>query len=130
MESKGKEVNMSIKFCIKCGSPFRAEHGNSKHCPGKDCSEIAKLERQSKKYIIGNDAKKAIQKNHKIFSDLLGNIKSSEFELTTILKMGFVQNGFYGSYITKETQMRCYNVHDFYFHITAGNPQKIQIWKA
>ena len=88
------------------------------------------MQGQRKNYVIGDDAKKAIQKNHKIFSDLLGNIKSSEFELSTILKMGFVQNGFYGSYKTKETQMICYHVHDFYFHITAGNPQKIQIWKA
>lgn len=121
---------MSIKFCIKCGSPFRAQHGNSKYCLGKECSQKAKRERQSKNYIIGDDAKKAIQKNHKIFSYLLGNSKSKEFELSAILKMGFVQHGFYGSYITKETQMKCYRVHDFYFHITSGDPQKIQIWKA
>lgn len=121
---------MSIKKCNNCGSIFRANHGNSKYCPGKDCSQVAKLERQIKNYVIGDDAKKSIQQNHKIFTNLLDKKDADEFELLPLIKMGFDQNGFYGSFLTKETKMKSFKVQDFYFNITPDNPQKIKIWKA
>ncbi len=130
MESKNKEVAMSIKICLKCKRLYRSPHGNSKYCEGKDCKKITKSERQTKNYVIGDDAKKSIQQNHKIFTNLLGEKDSDEFELSPVIKMGFDQHGFFTNYLNKDTLMRYYRVHNFYFHITSDNPQKIQIWKA
>jgi hypothetical protein len=120
---------METKTCLYCGDSFTSTHGNLSYCPGKACSMVAKLERQNRKYPIGSDAKKAIQRNHILFMNLLGDNENGEFDLLVLLKMGFDHNGYYGSGKTKDTKMQCFVVHDYYFHITNDNPQKIKIWK-
>jgi hypothetical protein len=129
MESKRREVAMATKACLYCGNTFSPSHGNSNYCPGKDCDYQAKLERQTKNYVIGEDAKKAIQKNHKIIKGVLGDKNYEEFDLMLLLKKGFDHNGYYGQNFTKETKKPLYKVYDCYFHITSDNPQKIQLWK-
>ncbi len=128
-ELKEKEAAMENKTCLYCGDSFTSTHGNLDYCPGKDCSFLAKLHRQNKNYPIGTDAKKAIQKNHKLFMSLLGDNESGEFDLLVLLKLGFDHNGYYGSGKTKDSKIQYY-VHDCYFNITNDNPQKIQIWKT
>ena len=91
---------------------------------------LAKLQRQNKNYEIGGSAKRAIQKNHKLFMNLLADREFVEFDLMVLLKQGFDQNGYYGSGKTTDTKMQCYRVHNCYFHITADEPKKIKIWKA
>lgn len=120
---------MKTKTCPYTGETFVPDHGNSKYLPNSNASYQAKLERQNKKYPIGNDAKKAIQKNYKIFQNLLGDNQNIKVDLLTVLKLGFDQSGYYGSGRTRDTKKQCYKVHDCYFHITTDNPQKIEIWK-
>jgi hypothetical protein len=83
---------MKIKHCQYCHQEFVSTHGNQNYCPNKDCSYLAKLDRQNKNYDIGDDAKKAIQKNYTIFLNILGENIKSEFDLLLVLKKGFDSN--------------------------------------
>ncbi len=100
------------------------------YCPGTNHSYLAKLERQTASHMIGNDAKKAIQKNYRVFQNLLGDKKSIEVDLLTALKLGFNDIGYFGMRRTNDTQKQCFKVHDCFFHLTSTNPQKVQIWKT
>ena len=124
---------METKTCLYsgCGAPLPHSHGNTKYCPNKDCEELAKKERQDKNYPIGNDSKKAIQKNREICSALLREKESGEFDLMTVLKMGFNSDGFYGTIVWGESKKKLFRIHDFYFYLdTTSTSKKIQIWKA
>ena len=130
MGLKRKEAVMPTRTCLFCGNSFVPTHGNMDYCPGTDHSYLAKQERQTSTHMIGNDAKKAIQKNYKIFKTLLGDNKSMEVDLLAALKLGFNDNGYYGSGRITDTQKLCYKVHDFFFHILPSSPQKIKIWRT
>ena len=54
---------MTTRVCLFCGNRFIPTHGNMNYCPDTDHSYLAKQERQTANHMIGNDAKKAIQKN-------------------------------------------------------------------
>lgn len=111
-----------------CYKPFIVTNGNQWYCPDKNCAMLAKLDKQKSLYKIGDDAKKAIQKNHKIFLELLGSSTSKEIELTDILKKGFDQYGYFGTY-AKENGWS-YRVNNYHFEIDAIiKPTKIKIWK-
>lgn len=120
---------MITNTCLHCGKPFTAKHRNTDYCPEENCAYEAKLLRQNKNYEIGDNAKKAIQKNYKLILQLLGSTERGVFDLMYLLKLGFDQNGYYGSGITKTTEKKVMILHDYYFHITNDNPQKIEIWK-
>ena len=120
---------MKIKECLKCEEEFDPKHGNENYCKKKKCQYEAKKERQAKNYLIGKDAKLAIQKNHKILQHLLADANMITVDLMKVLKMGFDQNGYYGSYITADTNIQAYEVHDIRFNISTDNPKKIKIWK-
>jgi hypothetical protein len=115
---------------VHCGAPLPDSHGNTQYCPGTDCDYLAKLARQSKNYEIGDNAKKAIQKNHALFLKVLGEGNHIELDLLYLLKLGFNQDGYYGIGVTKTTQKKVFIVHDCYFHITSNTPQKIEIWRT
>jgi len=124
---------MATKTCLYsgCGAILPLCNGNRKYCPGKNCDELAKGERQTKNYPVGDDAKKAIQKNREICNILLGEKESGEFDLMMVLKMGFDSDGFYGTIIWGEPKKKLFKVYDFYFHLdTSSATKKIQIWKA
>jgi len=121
---------MPIRTCHykKCEKAFKVTNGNQLYCPDKNCAILAKLERQQSQYEIGDDAKKAIQTNHKIFTELLGNNKKKEFELSNVIKKGFNSKGYFESY-TNDGKMY-YNVHNYIFEIDlTTNQNKINIWK-
>jgi hypothetical protein len=122
---------MVTRICLHCKEPFLSKHGNAEYCPGTDCSYQAKLERQTNMYEIGDDAKKSIQKNWQLFSKLLGENEKGEFDLMTVIKMGFNADGFYGTFLWGETKKKLFRVYDYYFHVDGSAPnQKIQLWKA
>jgi len=120
---------MKIKECLKCEEEFDPKHGNENYCKKKKCQYEAKKERQAKNYLIGKDAKLAIQKNHKILQHLLADANMITVDLMKVLKMGFDQNGYYGSGIIKESNKKVMMVHDIYFHVTSENPKKMEICK-
>lgn len=121
---------MTTNTCLHCGSDLPVSHGNVKYCPGKGCEVNAKKERQNKNYPVGDDVKKAIQKNRKLFLQVLGDTFYIELELLHLLKLGFEQDGYYKIAVTTTSQKKVFRVHDCYFHITSGNPQKIEIWRT
>ena len=114
-----------IKICLHCGEEFNLTHKNQLYCPEKNCSYAAKLDRQNADYQIGEDAKKAIQKNVELFRSLLGNEKQLEFEAVDLEKKGFNQFGYFGTHLSKN--ILCYKVHNFYFWMS--NKTKITLWK-
>lgn len=120
---------MKTDICLHCGKSFESENGNSKYCPEEECQYEAKKKRQTSNYPIGNDAKRAIQKNYKLLQQLLYGADNVVLDLMYVLKRGFDHNGYYGSGVTTKTQKYAMLVHDIYFHITSDNPQKIEIWK-
>ena len=122
---------MATKNCLYCSNTFLSKHGNTNYCPGTDCSYKAKLERQTNVYEIGDDAKKAIQKNRQLFGILLGEMESGEFDLMTLMKMGFNADGFFGTIISGEPKKKLFRVYDYYFHVDgSATNQKIQLWKV
>lgn len=113
------------KTCLYCGEEFNPTHKNQLYCPEKNCSYSAKLERQNAEYQIGDDAKKAIQKNVELFEMLLGNEKQLEFDIVELEKKGFNQFGYFGTHLSNN--IICHRVNNFYFWIT--NKNKITLWK-
>ncbi len=129
MVLKSKRVIMKTKHCLYCGEKFISAHGNQNYCPEKDCAYQAKLDRQNKNYEIGDDAKKAIQKNYILFLKILGDKLSGELDLSLLLRKGFNPNGYYGIVKSNDKKNQYFTVHDTYFQITSETPQKIRLWK-
>ena len=115
----------SAKTCPYCKQDFQPSHGRQFYCPDKDCRYQAKLARQTAEYQIGDDAKKAIQKNYEIFTYLFGEDQQNEFDILKLERLGFDQFGYYG--VSKDKNNMYYKVNCFYFWFS--NPQKVSIWK-
>jgi len=120
---------MENENCLYCGAELDGVHGNQQYCLDTYCYELAKAERQSSIYEVGNDSKKAIQKNYKLFVDLLLDDESREVELTTVQKRGFNPDGYFGILTDKDHKNKFFRVHDIYFSINYDNNPKIFICK-
>ncbi len=88
--------------CLYCNQDFFPTHGKQMYCPNKDCNYQAKLERQNAEYQIGDDAKKAIQKNYELFVSILKEKEQEEFEVIELEKKGFDQFGYFGKSKNKD----------------------------
>ena len=110
---------MATNTCLHCGRDLPASHGNVRYCPDKDCDELAKKERQKTNYPIGDNAKKAIQKNRELFLQVLGEANHIEVDLSHLLKQGFDQDGYYKSAVTTTTQKKYlgYMIAIFMLHL-------------
>jgi hypothetical protein len=112
--------------CLYCEKDFLRLHGNKKFC-SETCAYAAKLDRQTEQYEIGDRAKKAIQKNHKLFTELLGGDKSGEFDLTELIIQGFNRFGFFN--FSNEKNIVSYQLEEFIYQFTNTTPTKLKIWK-
>ena len=99
--------------CSYCGEVFVAK-GTRKYCYGDECRNAEKRYRQSIVDGLVAKIKKGLYANYKILNELQPESGESRIDYDKVLKKGFDQNAFYGTYINSIGEI-WHIVGEYYF---------------
>jgi len=99
--------------CSYCGEVFVAK-GTRKYCYGDECRNAEKRYRQSIVDGLAAKIKKGLYANYKILNELQPESGESRIDYDKVLKKGFDQNAFYGTYINSIGEI-WHIVGEYYF---------------
>jgi len=102
-----------VVMCSYCGEVFVAK-GTRKYCYGDECRNAEKRYRQSIVDGLAAQIKKGLYANYKILNELQPESGESRIDYDKVLKKGFDQNAFYGTYINSIGEI-WHIVGEYYF---------------
>lgn len=102
-----------VVMCTYCGEVFVAK-GTRKYCYGDECRNAEKRYRQSIVDGLAAQIKKGLYANYKILNELQPESGESRFDYDKVLKKGFDQHAFYGTYINSIGEI-WHIVGEYYF---------------
>ena len=102
--------------CASCGEVFIGK-GTRKYCYGDFCKNEEKRKRQSVVDGLVAKIKKGLYANYKILRELQPESGESKFDYDLVLKKGFDEHAYYGTYINTHRDI-WHIVGDYYFTIS------------
>ena len=102
--------------CASCGEVFIGK-GTRKYCYGDFCKNEEKRKRQSLVDELVAQIKKGLYSNYKILRELQPKSGESKIEYDVVLKKGFDEHAYYGTYINSHRDI-WHIVGEYYFTIS------------
>ena len=111
-----QQIIGKVVKCSYCGEVFVAK-GTRKYCYGDECRNAEKRYRQSIVDGLAAQIKKGLYANYKILRELQPVSGESRFDYDKVLKKGFDEHAYYGTYINTHRDI-WHIVGEYYFTIS------------
>ena len=111
------------KICPSCGESFIANHGNRIYCED-DCYDEFKKKKQKENNTLFKQFRAGFIANYKLFLELHPEPGEMNMPLLKLLKKGFDQEAYYGTFLDKENN-EWHRVNEYAFKVSKNKDQPI-----